>query len=322
MLFLCIGYSRRRHIAVGDSKDVLFDDFLHSSNFATLIPQKKRQQKNVHVICAYSVHHILSLLVCVCKTWTFALLISEGRQCEGLMSGISDNKEIPRLFCVNPSLGSSTGKPSKSKMKLRVLLAVVATVGAIGMASAQKTTTELSHNEARTTDAIASVHAMPLVCDVKVKTYYDVDDAGKIKSPKTKASDLSWCIENDFHKIDKETSRLTDYWYLTADDVKAFIDAKGYLDDTQLRNYALFRSQQYHKCDVILSPIFTYRTATKDEQSSLGNSIAYTLTVMGFAGEFVNFRKANLSDYDVLNKNHNLIHAQGSQASNYDKGTN
>ena len=255
-------------------------------------------------------------------TWTFALLISEERQCEGLMSGISDNKEIPRLFCIHPSLGSSTGKHSKSKMKLRVLLAVVATVGAVGFASAQKTTTEMSHNEARATDAIASVHAMPLVCDVKVKTYYQADEKTGVINKTAKNPDLSWCIENDFHKIDKETSRFTDYWYLTADDVKSFIDAKGYWDDKQLKNYALFRSQQYHKCDVILSPIFTYRTATKDEQSTLGNSVYLTLTVMGFAGEFINFRKATLPDYQLLGENHNLIHAQGSQASNYDKGSN
>lgn len=47
-------------------------------------------------IFPYTIYNLF--VVCVCKAWTFALLISEERQCEGLMSGMSDNKEIPRLF--------------------------------------------------------------------------------------------------------------------------------------------------------------------------------------------------------------------------------
>ena len=180
-------------------------------------------------------------------------------------------------------------------------------VGATSFASAQKTTTEVTMTEARMTDAVAAVHAMPLVCDVKLKTYYVVDEkTGKIKVPNVKSNDLSWCIENDFHKIDKETSRLTDYWFLTKEDMEAFKDAKGYFIDNDLKNYAMFRSQQYHKCDVILAPVFSYRTATKDEQSSAGNSVALTLTVMGYAGEFVDFRPATKADYSLLIDNHNL----------------
>lgn len=207
-------------------------------------------------------------------------------------------------------------------MKLRVLLAVVATVGAVGFASAQKTTTEVTMTEARMTDAVASVHARPLVCDVKVKTYYEVDEKGKIKPGNIKSKDLTWCVENDFHKIDKETSRLTDYWFLTYDDVKAFYDKSGSIDDDDLKSYAMFRSQQYHKCDVILAPVFSYRSATKDEQSSVGNNIALTLTVMGFAGEFVDFRQATVEDYDILDRNHNLEVAKGYQDSNRGKGVN
>ena len=214
-------------------------------------------------------------------------------------------------------------------MKLRVLLAVVATVGAVGFASAQKTTTEVTMTEARTTDAIASVNARPLVCDVKVKTYYKVNDKGELeKGPdgkfKTRDSkELTWCIENDFHKIDKETSRLTDYWFLTGDDVKAFKDTRtnAYVSE-DLKSYAIFRSQQYHMCDVILAPIFSYRTPTKDELSQVGNQIELVLTVMGFAGEFVNFRQATLEDYKLLTEDHNLKYARGSQDSNYGKDVN
>ena len=49
----------------------------------------------MHII----VYHFLTIvMVHVCKAWTFALLIQANGQCEGLMCGMSDNKEIPRLF--------------------------------------------------------------------------------------------------------------------------------------------------------------------------------------------------------------------------------
>lgn len=188
-------------------------------------------------------------------------------------------------------------------MKLRVLLAVVATVGAVGFASAQKTTTvEITGNEARMTDAVAAVHARPLVCDVKMKTYYQTDPKTGLANKSAKNPDLSWCVENDFHKIDKETSRLTDYWFITRETFDKVFVRNNRIDEENLRNYAVFRSQQYHKCDVILAPVFNYRTATNDEKGVAGD-VFLTLTVIGYAGEFVNFRQATEEDYNLLDRN-------------------
>ncbi|MBQ4408163.1 MAG: hypothetical protein IKP73_17675 [Bacteroidales bacterium] len=191
-------------------------------------------------------------------------------------------------------------------MKLRVLLAVVATVGAVGFASAQKTTTvEITGNEARMTDAVSAVHARPLVCDVKMKTYYQSDPKTGAINKAAKNTDLSWCIENDFHKIEKETSRFTDYWFLSREDFYAVYVKNNHIDVENLKNYAMFRSQQYHKCDVILAPVFNYRTATNDEKGAAGD-VYLTLTVMGFAGDFINFRQATMEDFDLLKQNAEL----------------
>ena len=179
-------------------------------------------------------------------------------------------------------------------MKLRVLLAVVATVGAVGVASAQKTTTLLEVNvtEARRTDPITSIHARPLICDVKMKVY---------------AAGAAWCKESDFNTIDKATSRFTDYWFLTASDVNAFInDSKttmGELTD-QLKSYGMFRSQQYHQCDVIVAPIFNWRSASKDEKQLRGAD--YVVTISGYAADLVNFKNATDEDLNLIIKNNNI----------------
>jgi len=180
-------------------------------------------------------------------------------------------------------------------MKKKVLLAVVAIVGATSFASAQKTTSILEVNvtEARTTDAITRIHARPLICDVKMKTYQ---------------SGADWCRESDFNLIDKSTNRFTDFWFLTSSDVNAFInsDGKTTMDDLtrQLRSYGMFRSQQYHKCDVIVAPIFNWRSASKDEKQQKGAD--YVVTISGYAADFVNFKNASDEDLNLIIKNDNI----------------
>ncbi|MBR4327352.1 MAG: hypothetical protein IKP73_17705 [Bacteroidales bacterium] len=183
-------------------------------------------------------------------------------------------------------------------MKLRVLLAVVATVGAIGVASAQKTTTvEVTATEARSTDAVASVHARPLICDVSMKVY---------------TAGASWCKESEFNTIDKKTSRFTDYWFLTASDVQAISNSSNTINVDEVKRYGQFRSQQYHQCDVIIAPILNFRSASKDEKQLRGAD--FVVIVSGYAGDFINFKNATEEDLRLIEKNKTLTDYRGGEA--------
>ncbi|MBO4373330.1 MAG: hypothetical protein J5826_10385 [Bacteroidales bacterium] len=169
-------------------------------------------------------------------------------------------------------------------MLKKVLLSVAAIFVATSYVSAQKTIVkEVQQTEARVTDAITSVHARPLICDVKVKTY---------------SVGADWCRESDFNKIDKNTSRFTDFWFLTAEDVAAI----GKMDE--LRSYGMYRSQQYHQCDVIIAPTFNFRTASKDEKQTRGAD--FVITVSGYAADFINFKNASDEDLNLIIKNDNI----------------
>ncbi|MDD6001352.1 MAG: hypothetical protein PUC50_04065 [Bacteroidales bacterium] len=180
-------------------------------------------------------------------------------------------------------------------MKKKIILLAAAIAGLTSIASAQKTTTVLEVNvtEARTTDAVTRVHARPIICDIKMKTYQQGAD---------------WCRESDFNLIDKSTNRFTDFWFLTSSDINAFIsnDGKTTMDELtgQLRSYGMFRSQQYHKCDVVIAPIFNWRSASKDEKQQRGAD--YVVTISGYAADFVNFKNASDEDLNLIIKNDNI----------------
>jgi len=174
-----------------------------------------------------------------------------------------------------------------TNMKKKVLLAVVAIVGATSFASAQKTTVEINATEARTTDAITSVHARPLICDVKQKKY----QAG-----------ADWCKDTEFNKIDKTTGRFTDRWYLDAATGQALGDTEA------MKRYGQYRSQQYRQCDVIIAPIMNVRSTSKDEQGQY-NGAAYVVTIIGYAADFDMTTLTNASKEDLLliQTNKNII---------------
>lgn len=180
-------------------------------------------------------------------------------------------------------------------MKKKIILLAAAIAGLTSIASAQKTTTVLEVNvtEARTTDAVTRVHARPIVCDVKMKTYQQGAD---------------WCRESDFNLIDKSTNRFTDFWFLTTEELNAFIsnDGRTTMDEltVQLRSYGMFRSQQYHKCDVVIAPIFNWRSASNDEKQKRGAH--YVVTISGYAADFVNFKNASDEDLNLIIKNDNI----------------
>lgn len=169
---------------------------------------------------------------------------------------------------------------------------------AFAQRSSSTTTTtvvELTATEARSKDAAANVHVHPIICDVELKKY----QAG-----------ADWCIETEFNKIDKKTSRFTDYWFLTFSDLAAMVGngenkfTWGQRQRDEIKNYGMFRSQQYHHCDIIVAPIFNFRTASQDERQSRGAD--YVIIISGYAGDFVNFKNVTDADLNLLEHDRKL----------------
>lgn len=205
------------------------------------------------------------------------------------IEGMSNANKIPTsfLFLLIRVREVLRAKIFNKFMKKKVFLAVLAMVGATSFASAQKTTVEINATEARTTDAITSVHARPLICDVKQKKY----QAG-----------ADWCKDTEFNKIDKTTGRFTDRWYLDAATGQALGDTEA------MKRYGQYRSQQYRQCDVIIAPIMNVRSTSKDEQGQY-NGAAYVVTIIGYAADFDMTTLTNASKEDLLliQTNKNII---------------
>ena len=177
-------------------------------------------------------------------------------------------------------------------MKKKVFLAVLAMVGATSFASAQKTTVkeEVSATEARMTDAVTSVHAMPIICDVVVKKYQQA---------------ASWCKETDFNKVDHENNRFTDFWFLKGSDVSGMVGSTSFSpSDPEIKNYGMFRSQQYHQCDVIIAPTYSFRTASQDEKQLRGAD--FVIVISGYAADYVNYRPATMDDLTLIRYNEHI----------------
>ena len=165
-------------------------------------------------------------------------------------------------------------------------------VGATSFASAQKTTVkeEVSSTEARMTDAVTTVHALPIVCDVVMKKY----QAG-----------ASWCKETDFNKVDHTTNRFTDFWFLKGSDVSGIVGGSTFSPgDPEIKNYGMFRSQQYHQCDVIIAPIYSFRTASQDEKQLRGAD--FVIVISGYAADYVNYRAAKEDDLNLIEHNERI----------------
>ena len=205
------------------------------------------------------------------------------------IEGMSNANKIPTsfLFLLIRVREVLRAKIFNKFMKKKVFLAVLAMVGATSFASAQKTTVEINATEARTTDAITSVHARPLICDVKQKKY----QAG-----------ADWCKDTEFNKIDITTGRFTDRCYLDAATGQALGDTEA------MKRYGQYRSQQYRQCDVIIAPIMNVRSTSKDEQGQY-NGAAYVVTIIGYAADFDMTTLTNASKEDLLliQTNKNII---------------
>lgn len=173
----------------------------------------------------------------------------------------------------------------------RIFSALFVMLWIVNFADAQKTTTttvEITATEARMTDAIANVFARPVICDVVVKKYQ---------------SGAQWCIETENNTIDKATGRFTDHWFISSSDFYAIIGNTKTFDESsrsELRNYGIFLSQQYHKCDAILAPIFNFRTVQRNEKNAHKGD--YEISISGYAADFVNFKNATSEDINLIIK--------------------
>lgn len=173
----------------------------------------------------------------------------------------------------------------------RIVSALFVMLWLVNFADAQKTTTatvEIAATEARMTDAMVNVYARPVICDVMVKKYQ---------------SGAAWCIETENNTIDKATGRFTDHWFISASDFYAIIGNTKTFDESsrrELKNYGMFLSQQYHKCDAILAPIFNLRTIQRGERIvSKGD---FEISISGYAADFVNFKNATNEDLNLIQK--------------------
>ncbi len=179
------------------------------------------------------------------------------------------------------------------EMKKIIILIYFVIVAFLQITVAQKTVTvDLEATEARMKDALPDVHTRPIICDVLVKKY----QAG-----------AEWCKETETNTIEKSTSRFTDKWYITASVFTALLGNIQYFNEqarTELKNYGMFCSQQYHQCDVVIAPIFNFRTTTKEEKQKFGAD--FLIVISGYAADFVNFKNATEADMDLLIKEANL----------------
>lgn len=82
--------------------------------------------------------------------------------------------------------------------------------------------------------------------------------------------------------------RVTDTWPLTIQQVEK--DMGGQLEN--IRSWALFMSCQKANADVIIAPMFNFKSTDDGE--------GYTITVVGFPANFVNWHTATKDDYEWM----------------------
>ncbi len=82
--------------------------------------------------------------------------------------------------------------------------------------------------------------------------------------------------------------RISDTWPLTIQQVEK--DMGGQLDN--IRSWALFMSCQKANADVIIAPMFNFKSTDEGD--------GYTITVVGFPANFVNWHTATKDDYEWM----------------------
>ncbi len=136
----------------------------------------------------------------------------------------------------------------------KLLLTLLLITSGFSIANAQKASVKIHDTQARTVEASPSVYVKPLTVELEVA----------------------------------ESGKITDVWPLSTEQVE--VQMGGVL--ANVRSWGLYASCQKWKADVIVAPIFNFRT--NDE----GNG--YILTVIGFPANFKNWRTATESDYEWI----------------------
>lgn len=87
-------------------------------------------------------------------------------------------------------------------------------------------------------------------------------------------------------KIMSET-RVVDHWPITVEQIAAF-DGK----EEEIRKYGLYKSCEKHNCDVIVAATFNIQS---DDMSK-----GLMLDIVGYPGEYVNWKTATQADYEWI----------------------
>ena len=136
----------------------------------------------------------------------------------------------------------------------KIFLALLLISGSVAVANAQKTSVKIHDTQARTVDVSPTTYVKPLTVELEVSA----------------------------------NGKVTDTWSLSKEQVE--VQMGGILEN--IRSWGLYASCQKWKADVIVAPIFNFRTNDAGD--------GYILTVIGFPANFKNWRTATESDYEWI----------------------
>lgn len=136
----------------------------------------------------------------------------------------------------------------------KLLLTFAIIVGGISAANAQKTSVKIHDTQARTVDVSPTTYVKPLTVELEVSA----------------------------------NGKVTDVWPLSKKQVEE--EMGGVLEN--IRSWGLYASCQKWKADVIVAPIFNFKTNDEGD--------GYILTVIGFPATFKNWRTATENDYEWI----------------------
>lgn len=136
----------------------------------------------------------------------------------------------------------------------KIVLALLLISSTFAVANAQKTSVKIHDTQARTVDVSPTTYVKPLTVELEVSA----------------------------------NGKVTDIWPLSKDQVE--VQMGGILEN--IRSWGLYASCQKWKADVIVAPIFNFRTNDEGD--------GYILTVIGFPANFKNWRTATESDYEWI----------------------
>lgn len=136
----------------------------------------------------------------------------------------------------------------------KIVIALLLISSTFAVADAQKTSVKIHDTQARTVDVSPTTYVKPLTVELEVSA----------------------------------NGKVTDIWSLSKDQVE--VQMGGILEN--IRSWGLYASCQKWKADVIVAPIFNFRTNDEGD--------GYILTVIGFPANFKNWRTATESDYEWI----------------------